>query len=534
MSLLGEAYITGEHKAIELIGKNYTDSEIRKTVLKSRGNQKISSELYKILLTYNQTLPPSKKREENLADLQKTGTVVVITGQQTGFFLGPLLTYYKALSAILTAKSLEKESGQRTVPLFWLQSEDHDYKEINHCNVPDSQLGTLKLEVPSTASERIPVKNILLGEEISSQLTLLKEKVSHYKPALEIVDLFSKHYQTHVSIVDAFAHTLATFFADEGLIIFDPRTPGVSSLMAPVFSKALLEHEQISGALKAHSEKIELAGFQPQVHVRENSPLFFYHHGPETERYRLQRKKNAWNLIGTEISIDDQTLRTTLQNDPASFSSSALLRPIVQDSLFPTAAYIGGAAELAYFAQITPLYSLFQIEKPLIIPRARFILSEEKQRGWLQELGLTIEELRLPVENLVTKKLLSKVGNNPDPQKLESATLSQIEAALDSMQTAFGRVDPTLVAALEKSKEKIFNQIHTVITRYERALAGKEDINAGRIQRLKQWFFPEDLDQERYYGAAYFLCRYGSSFKQELINEFTPYSGKFVEVPLRD
>ena len=95
----------------------------------------MSAETITALRAQAARLPASAAREANLQALAQPGTVVVVTGQQVGLFLGPLYSFYKAASAVIVARALQQETGVRCVPVFWLQSEDHDFEEIDHCDV---------------------------------------------------------------------------------------------------------------------------------------------------------------------------------------------------------------------------------------------------------------------------------------------------------------------------------------------------------------------------------------------------------------
>src|SRR4051794_18879507 len=62
------------------------------------------------------------------------GAVVVITGQQTGLFSGPLYTILKAITVIKLARALEA-NGVHAVPVFWIAAEDHDHLEIQSTTI---------------------------------------------------------------------------------------------------------------------------------------------------------------------------------------------------------------------------------------------------------------------------------------------------------------------------------------------------------------------------------------------------------------
>jgi uncharacterized protein YllA (UPF0747 family) len=78
---------------------------------------------------------PSEARRA-AAELADPSAVCVITGQQAGLFGGPLYTLLKAVTAIQIARRVRAEHGVPALPVFWVDSEDHDWKEVRSASVP--------------------------------------------------------------------------------------------------------------------------------------------------------------------------------------------------------------------------------------------------------------------------------------------------------------------------------------------------------------------------------------------------------------
>src|SRR6185436_19420640 len=91
-------------------------------------------DVHRVVVAQNAGLAPSPARDAHLEALGR-GAAVVVTGQQVGLFLGPLYTIYKAATAVVVARVLAAETGTPVVPVFWLQTEDHDLPEIASCGV---------------------------------------------------------------------------------------------------------------------------------------------------------------------------------------------------------------------------------------------------------------------------------------------------------------------------------------------------------------------------------------------------------------
>src|SRR5690606_21043680 len=130
------------------------------------------------------------------------------------------------------------------------------------------------------------------------------------------------------------------------------------------------------------------------VFIRKNSPLFFYHpEGSNAPRFRIEKVGDSFNLVGREGKINEDQIKSELETDLEKFSSTVLIRPIVQDTILPTVAYIGGPAELAYFEQLAELYPLFELEKPFVIERFHSRLIEPKIAALLETLKITPKQL---------------------------------------------------------------------------------------------------------------------------------------------
>lgn len=463
----------------------------------------------------------STARSANLEALaaasRQGGVAAVVTGQQVGLFLGPLYTFYKAASAIACARAIECEFGIRSVPIFWLQTEDHDYEEINHCLIPKSDAPPLCLELaPRPDEARTSVAHRVLGDEILAQLAALKETLAGLPHADAFLSLLRTHYRPDATLGAAFAGVLAEIFSDEGLVLLDPRpwprsypqAGAVARLARPIYRQVLLRHEEISAALNERTLALRAAGFAEQVHVRKETSLLFCHRGGETgPRYRLERQHVGWALSGHAYS--DEEVLNLLESEPVSFSTSALLRPLVQDALLPTVAYIGGPGEINYLAQIGPLYGLLNVPQPLVMPRARFRCVDERTRSLLAKLGpslpLAAADVEVPRQELLFRIAEQTAKDLPSPDALRAGLSGAFHERLEEVRA----LDVCLDDAIERTRKSVDRNIERLVQRYSRMRGERDQVAAERVDRLQRFLFPQNMPQERFYSLPYFACKYG-------------------------
>lgn len=544
------AFLRGDPRALPFLPADFRDPQARCRLTRAAAQRRLHPQLLAALSEQNLGLGPSPARQQNLAALADpgpAGTAVVVTGQQVGLFLGPLYTVYKAATAIAAARTLQAESGVRCVPLFWLQTEDHDYEEIHHCAVPRYAAPPLHLQLPESpaALARVSVAHRRLGPAVTEQLDALAAALGSLPHAAPFLERLRAHYLPPATLGTAFAGVLAELFAEEGLLFLDPRRAEIAALAAPLYHKSIVEQEAITAALLARQAGLYAAGCAEQIPTRAGTTLVFFHaDGVTGPRYRLERcaatasaaDAPRWSIPGGPAGpspdepsgaprapagsgspakrVFTQTeVLALLAQEPLRFSSSALLRPVIQDSLLPTAAYVGGPGEINYFAQLAPLYELFGVAPPLVMPRARFRCLEDNTRSWLAKLGLSAAEAETPRAELLRRLAARAPQERPAPAVLRERMLADLSPHLHELEA----LDSALRDPVRRARESIERTVSRLTDRYAQALLERDHVTSERVDRVQGFLFPDGVPQERFYSLPYFACKYGAgAFKQKL------------------
>jgi len=507
---LVRAYLAGEVRALQPDDEPGTPPLAPAALARAvaRVRRPLAPEVHAVLAAQNARLAPSPARDAHVEALRR-GAAAVVTGQQVGLFLGPLYTLYKAASAVVLARALTERSGAPVVPVFWLQTEDHDLPEIASVAVP-SRAGTTTLAVPVDAGNRFPVAECRLPGEVAGALDALEAVLGDGRPlaahAAEHMARLRRHYRPGAPWAEAFAGVLGELFAPEGLVMIDPREPTLAAAVAGVHARALAEAEPIAAALIANDAALANAGFATAVHVRPGAPLSFYHpDGARGPRVRLEPAPgsgDAFAECGGGAIHSRAALAAALAGDAMRFSTSALLRPIVQDTLLPTAAYVGGPAEVAYFAQLPPVYRAFGRAMPLVVPRSRFRIVDERARRLLDRLGLTVGDAERPEAELLGRLRRSGCGSAQVSEQL----LAPFVAAHDELARTLAEAGPEIARSLARTRGTVERAISRLAGKVERAASYQDAALVDAVRRLRALVHP-DAPQERKLGLAGFTPR---------------------------
>jgi bacillithiol biosynthesis cysteine-adding enzyme BshC len=528
-SAYNQAFLANQLRSDSFLPYGFGAPADRLNRVQSAARRAVSPSVLRLLVAQNAELPASPARVQNLDALSQAGTVVVITGQQVGLLLGPLYTVYKAATAVVVARQLQAETGRRCVPLFWLQTEDHDFAEIASA-LSWSPSGLVSLTLPDEGVERTSVAQRTVPTQVASLFEPLASSLEGLPHAGEVLTLLREAYRPGRPLAQAFAHLLTSLFRDEGLVVFDPRCAPVAQLAAPLVHRSITQRRRLAQVLEARAAELTAAGHAVQVHLRSSAPLSFFHlvdaRGP---RYRLDEGPAGFVVPGSAPAvISEAGLLKVLEADPMRFSTSALLRPVLQDTLFPTAAYVGGPAEIGYFAQMLPLYAEFGVEPSLVVPRARFRLILPSTRRVLEALGLTGPDAEQPLDQ-VLGRLASRVAPTDGAPSL--TWLTEVEAKLSTFAQQAG--DVGLVKAAQRTRATLVRGMGRLERRYQRQRAAHDATLHARVRRLADALFPQAAPQERQLCFAAFAAQVGPrQLVQSVLSLTEPLHPALKEVPL--
>jgi bacillithiol biosynthesis cysteine-adding enzyme BshC len=464
------------------------------------------AEVSSILRKQNMTLGAGAETLSNLDRLEK-GAVAVVSGQQVGLFSGPAYSIYKALMAAQIAEELTR-GGIPAVPVFWMATEDHDLDEVRHSTWFD-QGKLVRFELPAARETGRPVGRIPLGEQIEPLVQETAELLASQGSDL-LAQYLIESYRPEETYGSAFGKLFARLFAQQGLILMDPLDSGLHKVAAPLYQHALAERDALNEKLLQRGKDLDRAGFDAQVKVTSRSTLLF--RMDEGGRQVVTGSAGRFQA-GEKFWTRDELVHLT-HAEPGKFSPNALFRPVVQDYLLPTAAYIAGPAEISYFAQSEVVYRHLLGRMPVMLPRAGFTLVDAKANKLLRRYDLTAEDvwagsqgLRHKMERQSVPGALSK--NFDRDQK-------QIAKMLAQLGKQIGKLDPTLKGTVERARKRIEYHIEKLRRKAGRAQDQKSGLIAAHERHLESLLNPHKVLQERELCLLPFLARWGAGGLNEL------------------
>jgi bacillithiol synthase len=450
---------------------------------------------------------------ENIARL-RNGAGAVVTGQQVTLFGGPLFTLLKAATVIRKAKDASA-SGSPHVPIFWLATEDHDLAEVDHVTLPSRhELKTLRLATGHGAGA--PVGGLTMGKNVE-ELLLQAAEILGPSPVL---DQLVACYREGQSLGQAFGRFISQVFAAQGLLVVDASSRGFHVLGKDVLREAIVRADELRVALNDRDQQLAAAGYHSQVLVPPQSSLLFLIDSSSGARLPLRRTADGGWLAGRHPYSTSELL-AILETEPERLSANALLRPVFQDAILPTSAYVGGPAEIAYFAQSQVLYERILGRTTPVLPRLSATLIEPAIAGLLERHQVSLPDviqslLQDPGE--LAQRLGARAISALGKRKLAAAGES-LHTELSALATYMHSLDPGLGRAADVAGSKMryqMNRMRRLAANYE---LGREQILSRHADLIALNLFPGRHPQERVLGAAWFLSRFGEGLPEILVEQ---------------
>ena len=468
------------------------------------------AEVARILGEQNAAFGAGEATRRNLERFSK-GAAAVVSGQQVGLFSGPAYAIYKAVTAIQIAHELTR-AGVDAVPVFWMATEDHDLDEVRSSTW--FHQGKLKrFELPGNGDAGLPVGRIELGAQVQ-EMTDEAAGILTAAGGEFVAAIFRESYSARETYGSAFGKLFARLFAEQGLILLDPLDERLHRVAAEVLRKAVAEREGLNETLLARGKELDKAGFAAQVKVTARSTLIFGMgqgvHGGTRQPITASGEK----FVGGEQSWSKEELIRAVEAEPEKFSPNALLRPVLQDYLLPTAAYIAGPAEIAYYAQAEVIYKKLLGRMPVILPRAAYTILDVKAEKLMRRYGLKVEDVWRGSQEVRSKMETASVP--PALGKNFDKTVKESQRMLAQLKKQIVRLDPTLGGAVETAQKKVAFQLEKLRRKAGKAQALKAGLIAGHQEFLESLLYPHKLLQSRELCFLPFLASWGMGGLKEL------------------
>ena len=504
-----------------------TDPEAwRHTVARVQRHQRRRADISAVLLGQQEERGAPAAARRAAATLADPAAVAILTGQQAGAFGGPLFTLLKAITALQLARRTERELQVPTVAVFWVDAEDHDWEEVRSCTVLDAEFQprTVTLADLEGAGE-LPIAQLTIDPRVEHTIDELAALLPRTEFTPDILTSIRQAWRPGRGMARAFATWLEQLLGDFGLVVFESADRRAKPLVSDVFARELAAPGRTASLAAEAGKLLAARGHAPQVVPQSDSVSLFSLDGG---RRPIRRQGNQF-LIGDEAHAPD-ALSQDARSRPDGFSPNVLLRPIVQDTLFPTICYVAGPSELAYLGQLRGVYEQFGVPMPLMYPRATATLLDSAAARFLTKYAVPFEDLRTPDESTLNRLLEAQLPANVE-ESLRDAGVA-VHEAMTRVVNALPALDPTLQGAAKTTLGRMEHDLRSLHNKVIHAAKKRHDVLRRQFMRAQAQAFPHGHPQERTLGCVYVLNKYGPGIAELLLNELPLELGRHWVITL--
>ncbi|QQE80697.1 bacillithiol biosynthesis cysteine-adding enzyme BshC [Alicyclobacillus sp. SO9] len=486
----------------------------RAEALEMRFSSEHRHNLVAALVPYLKATNASNSALQQVERLRDRRAVAVVTGQQSGLFLGPMYSIYKALSAIGLASRLEEDLKRPVVPVFWIASEDHDFGEVDHAYLVDSEndIQRLRLSIEPHPHQMVYHQG-LTAEAVNQVIAQANAVLPDASFKSECIASIREAFQPGMSLSTWFAVVLNQVLGDYGLVLVDPCLPQLRELVAPVWRTTLENVLPLRKNLDEVYQNVKSLGVEPAViRDRSNTTMFYVEDG---KRYVLQADDRGEMLTARQLDLT-QPLGDWLklaEENPSAFSSNVLLRPVVQDNLLPTLCYVGGGAEISYHPLSAGVFHTHQLTLPPLLLRQRMTLVPPAVQRSMNQFHVNHDIYEHPV-NLVDKALANEGGDEIAFQI--SALKQDIESKWERFADRLAYLGPQIEEIAKNQAQKEQAGAERVRKKTELLLERQQQDKVRKLRGIERWLWTDGHLQERRLSLIAFWSRFGVDWIKEL------------------
>ncbi|AFM42671.1 bacillithiol biosynthesis cysteine-adding enzyme BshC [Desulfosporosinus acidiphilus SJ4] len=471
-----------------------------------------------ILKKYHEGLGANRETFLMIEELRHKETLAVLTGQQAGVLTGPLYTLFKAITVIRLAEEQRKKLGRPVVPIFWIAGEDHDWLEIHKTFFLNSEDKIISCSLPGDGGGRsVGHQPVPAWDTIEQQLFDLPE--GEFKKY--VLQHCRQFHEQAENLTQWFALTLQWLLKRWGLIFFDPMLPEFKQLAAPMYEQIIKIYVDVREALTQRTKAWVDLGFQAQIQPLGGEVNLFL---AKPERRAILNQGQGFYLRGSDEMLDTDELNALLRKSPGMFSPNVVTRPVVQEFLFPTLAYVPGPGELNYWAQLGQVFSTFGFNMPILFPRFSGVILTPSWQKTLNREGLTLRDVYQGLE--AHKERCLRDQDSLEIDNRLQCLRAAIEKGYKELEP-LEKIHSNVHELLTRNEEKVGYQIEYLRKKLWQAQRKKYGSVLNRLQKLEAGIAPNKERQERVLNPLYFVVLYGEGFIERIAE--LPLTGDFQE-----
>ncbi|PLS06452.1 bacillithiol biosynthesis cysteine-adding enzyme BshC [Neobacillus cucumis] len=471
--------------------------------------------------------PTSEAVKKSIEKLKQADSLVVIGGQQAGILTGPLYSIHKVISIIKLAEQKERHLGVPVIPVFWIAGEDHDFQEVNHVFV-QNKLNVDKWIYPEKILQKKMVSDIELDKDIClSWVQNIIKNFGETDYSNTLLAFAEAQIEKSNTFVDFFANIVMELFKDYGLLIVDSGNKEFRQLQKEFFKQQIENHDVITFSLLEQQKQIEKKGFPNTIDTSENAANLFYYDQRLNERLLLEFDHENDCFVGKSgaISFSKEELLSLANENPGVLSNNVVTRPLMQEWLFPTIAFIAGPGEIAYWAELKMVFEHFQIKMPPIVPRLNITFLDRSVETDLSELKLNLAEVLSNGTKREKERFLEAIKDQ-ELEQLFTSTINQLLEQYKLVEMKTEQLDRGLLPMLKKNEGYLLKEIGFMQSKLEESVKLRHDIFLKKYARVDLALRPDGFPQERVWNIFYYLNQYGLNFLESIMTGSYEFDGR--------
>jgi bacillithiol biosynthesis cysteine-adding enzyme BshC len=462
--------------------------------------------------------PSSPSIKHSIEKLKQDNSVVVIGGQQAGILTGPLYTLHKVISIIKLAEEKERLLNVPVVPVFWIAGEDHDYQEVNHVYIPVEKKAD-KWIFPQKVLQKKMVSDIRLNKEIADTwIHHIIETFGETEHTNKLLSFVKKQLEKSTTFVDFFVNIIMELFKDYGLLIIDSGNEQLRKLEKEIFTNQIEHHDSITSLLLEQQKQIREQGFPNAIEANERLANLFYYDQRLNERILLEFDPQKELFVGKNgsIALSKADLVEIAANDPAKLSNNVVTRPLTQEWLFPTLAFIAGPGEISYWAELKLVFEHFGLKLPPIVPRLNITLLDRSIETDMAELNLELQNVLSRGTDEERSQFLQSIRDQ-EVAELFTTIKEELQTHYKRVEQKTAQLDRGLLPLVSKNENNLLKQIAFMEAKLEESVKFQHHIILNKYARIDLALRPDGAPQERVWNIFYYLNQYGLSCVNDLM-----------------